>query len=356
MIKILLVLAQVYCQLNGIPYTCDPNNCKLPNCKCATNDPPVANPPQFIVITFDDSVQEAVMPQAKATFANRKNPNGCNAKATWFAQVLYSNPLQLTKWYAEGNEIADHSVTHVTPFAGSYAELEGMRAWANAFAGIPRGKIRGVRFPFRSYSVESMELVAKMGFEYDSSMASLDKPIWPYTLDNGVVTECLGANPICGKKVNAKGLWELPMYGSSGAGGFHLMDPYNDFSLANPIPPQQVTDDLMNAFNQHYNSNKAPFGVYMHPLWIGAAQQGVPDGAPKLAAINKFLDQAMANTDVWLVTNYQIIQYMRNPVSAAELGNQEYMKCGRTPPANICNGLSDVGVESCPYNSFQVLL
>lgn len=352
----LLLIAEIYCQLNGIPYSCDPNTCKLPTCRCATNDPPLANPPQFIVITFDDAIQESILPQAKGTFANRINPNGCNAKATFFAQALYSDPFLLTQWYSEGNEIADHSFTHTAPFSGTQQEFDAMRNWAYTFGGVPKSKIKGVRFPLRNYTVAAVETMASMGFEYDSSMAdSLTKPIWPYTLDNGVVTECNGMQPICGKPINAKGFWEIPMYGSEGVGGVHLMDPYNDFDLTNPISPKQVTDDLMTAFNIHYRGNKAPFGVYMHPLWLGPEIPGaVPDGVPKLAAINKFLDQATANDDVWIVTNYQIIQYMKNPVPSSELGNQDYMQCDMSAPTNICNGLSNAGVETCQGGSLKV--
>jgi hypothetical protein len=86
-------------------YSCDPNACKLPACKCATRDPPTPNPPQFLTLTFDDSLQQSVLPQALDLFQNRKNPNGCPAKATWFTQVYYSDPFLVTQWYAQGNEM-----------------------------------------------------------------------------------------------------------------------------------------------------------------------------------------------------------------------------------------------------------
>lgn len=35
--------------------------------------------------------------------------------------------------------------------------------------------------------------------------------IWPYTLDYGAVTDCNGQNSVCKKKLNAPGLWEVPM-------------------------------------------------------------------------------------------------------------------------------------------------
>ncbi|KAH9245264.1 hypothetical protein BASA81_017271 [Batrachochytrium salamandrivorans] len=192
-------------------YSCDASVCKPPSCRCASPGTPVANPPQFVVVTYDDAVQAVQLTPTLLWYlvsfefsamtsklsghrlmpliANRKNPNGCPGLATWFAQVYYSDPLLLTQWYAAGNEIADHTVTHTPPFAGSYAEIEGMRAWATRLAGIPRGKIQGVRFPFLNYTADALSMIQKMGFTYDSSMSAQDSDsFWPYTLDNGLLT------------------------------------------------------------------------------------------------------------------------------------------------------------------------
>ncbi|KAJ3302652.1 hypothetical protein HDV03_004772 [Kappamyces sp. JEL0829] len=287
-------------------YNC-PSSCVRPKCSCASPNAPVANPPQFFVLTFDDAVQDSLIPTAKALFGNRKNPNGCPVGATWYAQVLYSNPYTMTQWYAQGNEIGDHSVTHSSPFAGSYAEIEGMRAWATTFAGIPRGKIQGVRFPFRNYSQAAIEQVAAMGFTYDSSMAASGADsTWPYTLDYGVVTECGGQYDLCGKKINAPGFWELPMYSTQGPEGPHLMDPYNDYDITNPIKPSVAASTLLANFQTHYTGNRAPFGLYVHPLWLGPAiPPSIPDGAAKLAAMNGMIDSIMKNPDVWMVTGSQ---------------------------------------------------
>src|SRR4051812_11962217 len=110
------------------------------------------------------------------------------------------------------------------------------------------------------------------------------------------------------------------------------MDPYNDFSLNNPIPPNQVADILLQNFQSHYNGNKAPFGLYIHPVWLGKGDgTAIPDGTAKLAAMNKFLDSAMGNPNVWMVTNQQVLEYSKNPVPASELANQWYMKCFYKP-------------------------
>lgn len=196
-----------------------------------------------------------------------------------------------------------------------------------------------------------------MGFTYDTSMAANGADAtWPYTLDNGVITECGGQTSLCGKKLDAAGLWEVPMYTSSGPDGIHLMDPANDFDITSPVSPQQAGADLLSTFNTHNAGNKAPFGLYVHPVWLGAAQPGIPNGTDKLAAMNKFLDLALATPDTWMVTVSQLVEYVKNPVSAADLASQPYMQCTAKPAANICNGASTTGIQTCPLSNglFQV--
>ena len=53
----------------------------------------------------------------------------------------------------------------------------------------------------------------------------------------------------------------------------------------------------------------------------------------------------MSRPNVWMVTPSQLIEYMKNPVSASQLGSQPYMQCNPNPapPTNICNGLGTIG-------------
>ena len=161
--------------------------------------------------------------------------------------------------------------------------------------------------------------------------------------DNGPVNDCLGILSLCGKGVKAPGLWEVPMYNLNGPSGTLLMDPFN----APGITPEQVTDTYQKAFDNHFRgAQKYPFGVYLHPMWLGPAGNGVPEGRPKADAVNKFLDYAMNQPNVWMITPSQLIEYMKNPVSASEIGSQPYMQCP-TPPPGICNGLTDDLAETC---------
>jgi hypothetical protein len=100
-----------------------------------------------------------------------------------------------------------------------------------------------------------------------------------------------------------------------------------------------------------------PFGVYLHPVWIGPTAPAVPDGSKKYAAVSSFLDYAMSQPNVWMITPSQLIEYMKNPVSASDIGNQPYMQCNNSPPTNICNGLGpDNLAETCntPKGTYSV--
>ena len=131
------------------------------------------------------------------------------------------------------------------------------------------------------------------------------------------------------------------------------MDPFNDPNTT----PEQAYESLISMFRQHTNGNKAPFGLYVHPHWLGAAVTipGNPaTGAEKLAAVNKFLTEAMDTPNTWMVTNAQVIQYMKNPVPASELSSQPYMQC-RAPAPNICNGSpTSTGIQTCPLSSGSI--
>lgn len=64
-------------------------------------------------------------------------------------------------------------------------------------------------------------------------------------------------------------------------------------------------------FYRHYNSNRAPFGMYFHSRWF------LNDYNMK--GFVRFLDEMLQLKDVYLVTNWQMIQWMQRPVPVAQL-------------------------------------
>ena len=113
------------------------------------------------------------------------------------------------------------------------------------------------------------------------------------------------------------------------------MDPYLDEE-----DPNKVRNWYQNTFMDHYNGNRQPFGLYNHPIhreWLIAQRKfhqkntqilmiflvqkkvatgypGVEDPIAQRNMINEFLDYAQQQQNVWIVTNQQLLAWMRNPV------------------------------------------
>ena len=79
----------------------------------------------------------------------------------------------------------------------------------------------------------------------------------------------------------------------------------------------------------NYLNNRAPFGIFLHSTWFDAA-------GTNGATLNKFLDWAMAQPDVWAVTTKDLIRWMQNPVPASQMG--EWLKCNPVD-LSIADGL-----------------
>ncbi|KAG0354263.1 hypothetical protein BGZ54_001734, partial [Gamsiella multidivaricata] len=283
--------------------------------------------PQFFTLTFDDAVQGPTVPVASSLMKPHTNPNGCPIKATWFAQTVYSDYSLIQQWYAAGNEVADHTMNHLgTPPA---EEIVGNRKAINAFSGIPFAKLNGFRAPFLNYSDATFQILGQEKFLYDSSTAAVPSDAyWPYTLDSGLHNDCW--NGICDKTISIPGMWEIPMHAIMDSdlptAIPHVMDVQLEASA------DVITGLLHKNFDRHYQGNRAPFGIYLHPVHVGNATQ----------LYNDFFTYARSLPDVWFVTNQQLLQWMQNPVPASLLANQPYMKCEQPAVGKeICNGLDD---------------
>lgn len=155
-------------------YSCDPSQCKLPSCNCASVTPPgglqPCQVPQFIIFTADDAVQSYTIDAVNQFLAQRKNPNACPPRMTYFTSLNYTNYTLVTDWYVAGNEIADHTMTHMgDPTAD---EINGNLIALNALAGIPLNSMQGFRAPYLNFTPNTLKMLAKSGFTYDSSASS----------------------------------------------------------------------------------------------------------------------------------------------------------------------------------------
>ncbi|KAG7100141.1 hypothetical protein E1B28_001921 [Marasmius oreades] len=352
-------------------YNCDASNCKLPTCNCASPNPPgglkPSEVPQFIVFTADDAVQSYTLDVVNQLLAHRKNPNGCPPKMTYYTSLSYTNYTLVTDWYVAGNEIADHTMTHVGD--PPEEEINGNLVTLNALAGIPFSSIKGFRAPFLNYTAGMLERLYKAGFEYDSS-ASASIPVtdpntdayWPYTLDYGMANDCLAVTGTCKGQLKLPGFWEIPMYAffdKRGNAGSHLMDPWLDTANGNSqVNDAETLEYMKDTFTAHYSGNRQPIGLYTHPIHLALNYPGVSVSNQTGLMINTFLDWAQQQQNVWIVSSAQLLAWTKNPVPVSQLDSFEPLKCS-TPAIDsntkICNGMpkNEEGLLShCAFPDF----
>lgn len=153
----------------------------------------------------------------------------------------------------------------------------------NRWSGIPFSALKGFRAPFLNITVDTLEILADQGFTYDSSFVSASPlesddtdAFWPYTLDNGLANNCLTVEGACQGQPQLPGFWEIPMYSmfsNEGDGtAVTVMDPY-----LSSTDTDEVLDLMKANFQKHYDGNRQPFGLYMHPAHLVSGYPGVSE-------------------------------------------------------------------------------
>ena len=338
-------------------YSCDPNECKLPSCLCASTSPPggiaPSDTPMFVVFTADDALQSYTIDAVNQFLAHRKNPNGCQPKMSFYVSTNFTNYSMVTDWFVAGNEIADHTMTHVG--SPPSEEINGNLLALNAFSGIPLSAITGFRAPFLNYTAETLKLLHEASFVYDTSSTSsvpVDDPntdaFWPYTLDNGLANDCLRLDNagLCRGEPKLPGFWEVPMYSffdDRGVEGGHLMDPWLDSANGNNAADDQATLEFMQkTFTAHYNGNRQPIGLYTHPIHVSLNFPGSTARNSTVRMINQFLDWAQNQQNVWIVSTEQLLAWVRDPKPISQLDQVGALRCA-SPSVDasrqICNGI-----------------
>jgi hypothetical protein len=246
-------------------------------------------------------------------------------------------------------------------------EINGNLIALNALAGIPLSAMTGFRAPFLDYSVDTLKDLASAGFTYDSS-ATASIPVtdpdtdayWPYTLDNGMANNCLTVPGTCKGEPKLPGFWEIPMYAffdNKGVNGPHLMDPWLDNANgATRVNDSATLEYMKNTFTAHYNAQRQPIGLYTHPIHVSSSYPGVNVAKSTIDMINAFLDWAQEQQNVWIVSNEQLLAWVRNPVPVSQLNDFGPLKCS-TPKVDqkICNGIPENQnglLSHCTFSDF----
>lgn len=318
---------------------CDPAVCVLPDCFCSEDgtsipgDLPAKDVPMMITITFDDAINNNNIELYKEIFKGRKNPNGCDIKATYFLSHKYSNYSAVQETSRKGHEIAVHSITHndeerfwSNATVDDWAkEMAGMRIIIEKYANITDNSVVGVRAPYlRVGGNNQFTMMEEQAFLYDSTITAplSNPPLWPYTMYFRMPHRCHGNLQSCPTRSHA--VWEMVMNELD-----RREDPANDEylpgcamvdSCSNILTGDQFYNFLNHNFDRHYDQNRAPLGLYFHAAWL-------KNNPEFLDAFLYWIDEILANhKDVYFVTMTQVIQWMQTPSTISEIKNFEPWK------------------------------
>ncbi|XP_050554954.1 uncharacterized protein LOC118279275 isoform X6 [Spodoptera frugiperda] len=314
---------------------CRKDVCLLPDCYCGgkeiPGDLPVEQVPQIVLLTFDDSVNDL----NKGLYADlfekgRVNPNGCPISATFYVSHEWTDYSQVQNLYSAGHEMASHTISHSFGEQFSqkkwYREVGGQREILAAYGGVKLEDVRGMRAPFLSVGGNKMfKMLYDANFTYDSSLPVYENrpPSWPYTLDYKLFHDCM--IPPCPTK-SYPGVWEVPMvmWQDLNGGRCSMGD-----ACANPPEAENVYKMILKNFDRHYTTNRAPFGLYYHAAWF--TQPHHKEG------FIMFLDFINQMKDVWIVTNWQALQWVRDPTPISRLNNFQPFQCNYQDRPKKCN-------------------
>ncbi|XP_050424602.1 uncharacterized protein LOC126835818 [Adelges cooleyi] len=314
---------------------CRKDVCQLPDCSCGGKEIPgdlsPEETPQMVLLTFDDSVNDL----NKGLYADlfekgRVNPNGCPISATFYVSHEWTDYSQVQNLYAAGHEIASHSVSH--SFGEQFSqkkwtkEIVGQREILSAYGGVRQEDVRGMRAPFLAVGGNKMfKMLYDSNFTYDSSMPIYENkpPSWPYTLDYKLFHDCM--IPPCPTR-SYPGVWEVPMvmWQDLNGGRCSMGD-----ACSNPPDADGVHKMLMKNFDRHFTSNRAPFGLFYHAAWF--TQPHHKEG------FIRFLDTIVDMPEVWVVNNWQALQWVRDPTSISRLQSFSPFHCDFSERPKKCN-------------------
>lgn len=290
--------------------------------------------PQFILLTVDSTVTsyEASLFRPLTTPRDRY---GCGIRSTFYVSAKEETDCDLVNALRTGqHEIAINTYNNVE--SPNEEDIRRAMDHLHEQCGVPKEEIQGFRAPGLKLSEETLNHLHDLGFEYDSSMVTMDhrgsnygrSHIWPFTFDQGAnrYTTCG-----CNLNLTDAGLWEVPVWTQFGADGLALRPM--DYSGADPI------GDLNTNFERRYNGNRAPLGVFLNS---GYLQQHSLN-------LKQWIEDIQNNyDDVHFITTSELIEYMRNPVKKRryrQFCTDQQSECYTPIPLQCLFG--DFNVETC---------
>ncbi|GFS27590.1 chitin deacetylase isoform B [Elysia marginata] len=300
------------------------DNCRLPGCFCPTFEHPklpVLDIPQIVYFGFDDAVQPQVSGYFDQLFtSDRKNPNGCPITMTLYVSDQYTQYSKVNEYYKRGMEIASHSVTHTDIDTPEKLRKEAGEEKENIIqeAMVPASDVVGWRSPnLKTAGDAQPDVLGSLNYTYDISLPySRDAATpWPFTLDYGYPYPC-SIQPCPGVDSSHPGFWQVMVKSFiNPATGL----PCGYVDGCRPQGEEAAIEYLWSNFLNTYEAQRAPFGLNMHAAWFS-----FPD---YLRATEKFIDRLLSLPDVYIVNVKQMLEWMRTPVSLAEVKNFKPWGC-----------------------------
>lgn len=90
-------------------------------------------------------------------------------------------------------------------------------------------------------------------------------------------------------------------------------------SCTSPTDEAGVYELIMANFKRHYNTNRAPFGMYYQSGWFTTPHHK--------AGFMRFMDDVLKMGDVYFVTNWQMLNWIQNPTTLQMVKNFDKWKC-----------------------------
>ncbi|GAU93069.1 hypothetical protein RvY_05058 [Ramazzottius varieornatus] len=360
---------EAYCKIDEDPNTapvCNKNQCKLPDCFCSTSgmdvpgdlDPKTV--PQMVILSFDDAVNSNVQPIYDALFTGeRKNPNGCPIRGTFYLSHQWTDYRLVQQLYKDGHDIGLHSTSHRRPenywdsgdIGRTYVnEFITNRKISKEYAQIPsESYFQGMRVPWlRIGGNRQIQFMRNNDILFDHTISAPPGKIkyWPYTLDYRIPHKCYAANEQSCPTRRFPGTWEFVI---NQVNGTILDGPSKGeyfCSMMESCPSRDydaMLTLLRDNFLAHYNTNRAPIGLFFHARWF------IDEG--HFPALQTWIQEVLANhTDVYFVTVYQAMNWIRNPVPLSS--NIAAFECpNRTNVPDVCAAADAVCGELPPVGA-----
>ncbi|CAH1367785.1 hypothetical protein MTP99_009186 [Tenebrio molitor] len=337
--KVILYLAFVASFAWGYPSLKDASVCKTAacmienDCRCSSTTNPISatDAPQLIAITVSESVVATLYEDyLKPILFDRTNPDGKPIGATFYVNHEYTDYTLVQDLYLRGYEIGVHSVTknssqeywrHAT-LEDLVEEFYGQRQIISHFANIPIEDIVGGRTPQLQLEGDlSIEAYVQSGLTYDNSWpTSSSIRLFPYTLDYKSTQECL-VTMTCPTQPHEH-FWIAPLTNIQGNDSIQC----NSLATCNiQGSAQEIADWLIDQVDSAHQGTRAPLILRLDSYWFQFTHNSYE-------GFVLFLDEMSRRNDLFFVSVEDIVNWMKNPVSAANFQSTVHERYGDCAP------------------------